>query len=174
MMKLHLFFLAALTSHFFLASDAWRFWRKNSQCPSRNGASPYFFGTTDLNCMMAQRDKFKRSVPKRNIWSYIHRFVYYRGKYFDFLRNSRVKISSSRLNGHVCSGRMEGKPAGYSQLNLSCIMGCAKNYPCKYGKYFFLWNNCHRFANKLSEVLCSSGAQCPSWCLGNCNTTLVN
>ncbi|XP_061170063.1 uncharacterized protein LOC133179290 [Saccostrea echinata] len=167
-MRQHSLVFLVLVIPLLVPLDAWLFWNENSQCPARNGTFPYYFGTSDLRCMVAQPIEHRRSASSRYIWSWTHRFIQYRGKYFDFLGNSEVKISSSRLNGHVCSGHMEKEPAGYSQLSLHCVEGCAKNYPCEYGKYKFVWNNCHQFTNRLSEVLCKSGNRCPLWCLRNC------
>ncbi|XP_048747519.2 uncharacterized protein LOC125659779 [Ostrea edulis] len=145
-------------------SEAW-WWGKrgnNRGCPSRTGAAPYYFGTTNLSCLSKQ--KGKRGAPWRGTWSYTHRFIYYRGKYLDLLGNSRVAISSRRFGGHRCSGGREGSPAGYSEVSLACIEGCARNYRCTFGRYRLLWNNCHHFANKISQVLCRMGNSCPRWC----------
>ncbi|XP_062573575.1 uncharacterized protein LOC134235458 [Saccostrea cucullata] len=168
-MKLSLVFvvLCALC----LQADAWwvrKWWGKrgnNRGCPARGGASPYYFGTTKLSCIK----KFKRGAPTRGRLSYTHRFIYYKGKYFDFLGNSKVAISNSRLAGSRCSGGREGSPAGYSTVSLSCIEGCARNYRCAYGRYSLWRNNCHDFANRISKVLCKRGSGCPSWCQRSCN-----
>lgn len=153
-------------------SDSW-FWRRRRRRTSRRiypantgGTSPYYFGTTNLFCMAS---KGKRgSAPSRSIWALTHRFINYKGKYFDFLRSSRVAISNSRYKGTKCSGGIESRPAGYSSLSLACIEGCAKNYRCTFGSYDLFRNNCHRFANRISAVLSTSSA-CPAWCHGSCN-----
>uniref|UniRef100_K1RWS8 Uncharacterized protein n=1 Tax=Magallana gigas TaxID=29159 RepID=K1RWS8_MAGGI len=82
--------------------------------------------------------------------------------------NSKASISTQRQAASRCSGGRENLPAGYSKLSLDCIKGCARNYRCHFGSYSLLGNNCHKFANRLSEVLCTRGTSCPSWCLGSC------
>nr|XP_022345252.1 uncharacterized protein LOC111137850 [Crassostrea virginica] len=163
-LKLLIFF--SVTCALFCETDAW-FWRRgnSSQCPKKGGASPYYFGTTNLWCIK----KGKREAPSRGTWSLSHRFIYYKGYYFEFLRNSNAVIGTSARDSHRCSSRREGSPAGYSRLSLECIKGCARNYRCTYGRYRLLGNNCHKFANRLSAVLCTTGTTCPSWCLGSCN-----
>ena len=86
--------------------------------------------------------------------------------------DSYATIARQRYGGK-CSGSTESSPAGYSYLSADCIKGCARNYRCKFGTYSALSNNCHKFANRLSEVLCTSGHTCPSWCLGSCNYARV-
>ena len=88
---------------------------------------------------------------------------------FFYLEFKSVVIGTKAQESHRCSSRKERYPAGYSRLSLSCIEGCARNYRCRYGKYNFWSNNCHKFANRLSAVLCTTGTTCPSWCLGSCN-----
>ncbi|XP_061194329.1 uncharacterized protein LOC133202505 [Saccostrea echinata] len=162
----------------FLQADAWwvrRWWGRNGNsrgCPARYGASPYYFGTTNLNCISSK--KGKRGAPTRGRLSYIHRFIYYRGKYFDFIGKSVVVISNRRLEGHRCSGGREGSPAGYSTVSLSCIEGCARNYRCQYGSYGLFTNNCHDFANRMSKILCKRGSSCPTWCRGSCNHARID
>ncbi|XP_062573568.1 uncharacterized protein LOC134235448 isoform X1 [Saccostrea cucullata] len=157
----------------FLNVDGWLFWGKkgnNNDCTKLDGAYPYYFGTTDLSCVIIQSLKRgKRSAPARGTLDLSHRFIEYRGNYYDLLSNSKVAISKSRLWGDSCSGSKEASPAGYSELSSECIEGCAKNYKCKYGSYNLLTNNCHHLANRLSEVLCRRGTTCPAWCEGSCN-----
>ena len=90
-------------------------------------------------------------------------------KYSFYKGDSNAIIGESAHKSHRCSSSREDSPAGYSRLSLDCIKGCARNYRCTYGTYNFLLNNCHHFANRLSEVLCTTGTTCPSWCLGSCN-----
>lgn len=154
-------------------SDAWWWWRRRrtrtsrSRCPSRSGASPYYFGTTELLCMTTKGKR--ESAPSRSTGAFIHRFIYYKGKYFDFLGDSKVAISNSRYKGNKCSGTIESSPAGYSSISLACIEGCAKNYRCTFGRYDLFGNNCHKFANRISAVLCTRSSYCPSWCRGSCD-----
>lgn len=44
------------------------------------GAYPYHFGTGDKYCV-----RRKRRTPWRGVWEITHRYLYYRGYYFDFL-----------------------------------------------------------------------------------------
>ena len=83
--------------------------------------------------------------------------------------NSNAVIGTRARDSHRCSSSREGSPAGYSRLSLECIKGCARNYRCTYGRYHLLGNKCHKFANCLSAVLCTTGKTCPSWCRGSCN-----
>ena len=46
-----------------------------------DGTDPYYFGTTNLLCMLRE----KREAPRRAQWEISHRFLYYEGYYFDFL-----------------------------------------------------------------------------------------
>ena len=46
-----------------------------------DGTDPYYFGTTNLLCMLRE----KREAPRRAQWVLTHRFFYYQGYYFDFL-----------------------------------------------------------------------------------------
>ncbi|XP_062599386.1 uncharacterized protein LOC134260877 [Saccostrea cucullata] len=106
--------------------------------------------------------KGKRSAPMRGTWDYTPRFIYYRGKYLEFT-GSGSRSGYSRLDEH-CRGKTERYPAGYSYLSLDCIERCVRRYENEYGRYDLVSNNCHNFANRMSEVLCRRGYQCPSWC----------
>ncbi|XP_061194331.1 uncharacterized protein LOC133202507 [Saccostrea echinata] len=156
----------------------WFFGEYEKGCPYRDGANPYYFGTTHLRCILhhhkGHHHRGRRSAPSR--WTYVpsHRFIEYKGYYYDFQSNSNVSIANSRLSGDVCSGAKEKSPAGYSELSSECIEGCAKNYRCKFGNYSLWSNNCHRFANRMSEVLCRRGTTCPDWCKGSCNDVEYN
>ncbi|XP_078312493.1 uncharacterized protein LOC111132763 [Crassostrea virginica] len=166
-MHLKLLILFSVICALFCETDAW-FWRRRrggSQCPSTGGASPYYFGTTSLWCL----SKGKRGAPSRSTWALKHRFIYYKGYYFELWSNSYAYIGTSAQGSSKCSIKREGSPAGYSRLSLDCIKGCARNYRCAYGRYRLLGNNCHKFANRLSAVLCTTGTTCPSWCRGSCN-----
>ncbi|XP_011419126.3 uncharacterized protein [Magallana gigas] len=152
-------------------TDAW--WLvgrngNNNQCPSRETATPYYFGTTDLSCMH-RNIRGKRSAPSRGTLEWVHRFIYYKGYYFEFFDNSKAYISTQTLFANVCPGGPESSPAGYSELDIDCIKGCARNYRCHFGSYSLLGNNCHHFTNEISQVLCTSGQSCPAWCLDDCN-----
>ncbi|XP_061194447.1 uncharacterized protein LOC133202616 [Saccostrea echinata] len=119
-------FLANLTLIFplLLYVDGWWMWGKeeNDGCSKRDGAYPYYFGTTDLVCVIIEsRKRGKRSAPSRGTSDLSHRFIEYRGNYYDFLSNSKVAISKTRLWGNSCSGKKEASPAGYSELSPECI-----------------------------------------------------
>ncbi|XP_061194582.1 uncharacterized protein LOC133202725 [Saccostrea echinata] len=169
---MHFFTVFLLTCALFVdvSCIGWLMKGNDRGCPRRAGAHPFYFGTTHLGCIMRHGKKGrKRSAPWRGPWDLWHRFIQYRGYFYDLKTNSMVSIARSRLNGHVCPGARETYPAGYSELSPECIEGCAKNYKCRYGRYDFLFNNCHNFANRLSEVLCRRGTTCPGWCTGSCN-----
>ena len=127
--------------------------------PSRG--RPYYFGTTNLLCM----GKGKREdSPSRFTWSLTHRWIQYEGHYFERL-NGRGDLYSSESpsDSSRCSTKRESKPAGYSNLSIDCLKRCTDNYEKKYGSYHLLYNNCHKFANRFSDMLCSR-TTCPSWC----------
>ncbi|XP_062605750.1 uncharacterized protein LOC134267558 [Saccostrea cucullata] len=149
--------------------NGWWMWGKkgsSSSCPRREAAQPYYFGNTQIDCLLSFliRHRGKRSAPWRGRWDLVHRFIYYRGKYFEFFDDSSVNIGNGRVGGHRCGGGIEGSPAGYSELSLECIERCTNRYTASFGGYNLLLNNCNSFVNRLSEVLCRRGTQCPSWC----------
>ncbi|XP_052703929.1 uncharacterized protein LOC128180105 [Crassostrea angulata] len=165
---INLLLVVALSCILLPKIDAWWLVGKNGnnrQCPWRRSADPYYFGDTNMRCL----GKGKRSVPSRGVWELTHRVIYYKGYYFEFLDNSKAYIGKNRFAHDRCPGGLESSAAGYSELSLECIKGCARNYRCKYGYYTLLGNNCNVFANRISAVLCASGGHCPSWCRGNCN-----
>lgn len=135
------------------------FWtsQKTSDCTGRDG-HPYYFGTTNLICMSS---KGKRA-PDRGLWDISHRWIYYQGFYFERLSDRDV-YGTSLTDSDKCSHQMESVPAGYSKLSVDCIQKCTNRYRQKYGGYSLLSNNCHKFANRLSAILCDS-VTCPSWC----------
>lgn len=138
----------------------WRNADPRDYCPERESASPYYFGTTDLTCMMTG-DRRKRQLPQRRERIWAHRFINYQGHYFEFGCNS-AHIGTDRSYNH-CLGSVESSPAGYSMLSLDCIRNCTSRYRCTFGDYHLLDNNGHVFANRLSQVLCLN-TRCPSWC----------
>ena len=77
------------------------------------------------------------------------------------------------MEGHRCDGSLEASPAGYSNVSIECLKGCARNYRCQFGDYSLLFNNCHYFANRMSSVMCESREDhCPSWCLNSCDDAI--
>lgn len=136
-------------------------WNSDSTdyCPEWESASPYYFGTTDLTFMMTERRKRELQQRSERLWA--HRFIYYKGYYFEFGSNT-AHIGTNRSYNH-CYGAVESTPAGYSTMSLDCIKKCTSHYRCYFGDYHLLDNNCHVFANRLSQVLCFK-KQCPNWC----------
>lgn len=154
--------------------------------------SPYYFGTSDLACvstkgrlhlikrsvkMESENNRTKRAAPQRHTMSPTHRWIYFRGNFFEWgtdagsktrlfgLLNDAKSYSVKSVlpfNGEKCDWMMEPVPAGYSSVSLECIVGCTVNYKTLTGDYSLLNNNCHHFANTISMVLCSN--ICPDWC----------
>ncbi|XP_062599385.1 uncharacterized protein LOC134260876 [Saccostrea cucullata] len=97
--------------------NGWWMWGKkgsSSSCPRREAPHPYYFGNTHLGCLLPFliRHRGKRSAPWRGRWDLVHRFIYYRGKYFEFFDDSSVNIGNGRVGGHRCGGGIEGsRPA---------------------------------------------------------------
>lgn len=127
--------------------------------PSRG--KPFYFGTTRLFCMA----KGKRgSSPSRPTWALKHRWIEYNGHFFERLKNGGDIFSSNApKDSNKCSSSRESRPAGYSSLSIDCMKRCTNKYRQRYGGYRLLSNNCHHFANRFSDILCSSST-CPSWC----------
>lgn len=48
--------------------------------------------------LVALANKGKRGAPWRGTWSYTHRFIYYRGKYFDLLGKLHFSLYSTFEN----------------------------------------------------------------------------
>nr|XP_022343966.1 uncharacterized protein LOC111137031 [Crassostrea virginica] len=138
---------------------AWFLGKSHSQC---HGGKPYYFGTTDLLCKLGRRSY--RSAPSRFSLGLSHGWILYDGEYFEWgVSGLSYHYGSSLTDGERCKTQRESEPAGYSQLDKTCIEKCARSYRGKYGSYNLLTNNCHDFANKISEVLCNY-TECPSWC----------
>lgn len=122
---------------------------------------PYYFGTTALFCLTK---KGKRAAPSRGTKDLNHRWILYRGYFFERLNGRDVYNRGFSTDSGKCSTHRESKPAGYSSLSVDCIKRCTNNYKRKYGKYGWWGNNCHYFANRISDILCNSKT-CPSWCV---------
>ncbi|XP_062621929.1 uncharacterized protein LOC134283493 [Saccostrea cucullata] len=161
--------------------------------PRTSDESPYYFGTSDLACVTtkgrlhliskrsiqidSERNRTKRAAPERHVLAPTHRWIYYKGYFFEWGTDAGTK---NRLFGLLndansysiksgfpykadkCNWMMEFLPAGYSSVPAECIMGCAVNYRTMTGDYSLLNNNCHHFANTISNILCSN--ICPDWC----------
>lgn len=127
--------------------------------PSRG--RPFYFGTTSLWCMVIGK---REASPSRPTWALTHRWIQYGGHFFERL-NSKGDLyrHGSPSDSSHCSTKRESKPAGYSNLSIDCLKRCTDNYEKKYGSYHWLNNNCHDFANRFSDMLCSR-TTCPSWC----------
>ncbi|XP_063409616.1 uncharacterized protein LOC134692912 [Mytilus trossulus] len=132
-----------------------------SKCSDPSRGKPFYFGTTRLFCMA----KGKRgSSPSRPTWALKHRWIEYNGHFFERLKNGGDIFSSDApKDSNKCSSRRESRPAGYSSLSIDCMKRCTNKYRQRYGSYRLLSNNCHHFANRFSDILCSSST-CPSWC----------
>lgn len=65
-----------------------------------------------------------------------------------------------------CDAELDDDPAGYSSLEVDCVLKCARKYVQRKGTYNALTNNCHHFANMLSLLLCTvEEGYCWTWCL---------
>ncbi|XP_048752014.2 deubiquitinase DESI2-like [Ostrea edulis] len=137
-------------------AKAWLFGKSHSEC---QGGKPYYFGTTDLLCKIG-----RRSAPSRFALSVSHRWILFDGEYFEWgVQGHSYNYGSTLTDAERCSTERESQPAGYSQLDKTCIEKCARSYRGRYGPYHLLTNNCHDFANRISEVLCNHTI-CPQWC----------
>jgi hypothetical protein len=131
----------------------------------------------------------KRRSPARSTLRPVHRWIFYNGYFIEFgagsgnigikqiehvypqLDNKQESVSLSNANiqalypknGDICSAKMESEVAGYSSVSLGCLHKCARSYVSKFGKYHLIKNNCHRFANIISDILCTG--ICPEWCI---------
>ena len=172
-MKIHLTITFVILA--VLITDSNGFWFRRSHCgtwfrhrpctagkcsdPSRG--RPYYFGTTSLWCMVKGK---REASPSRPTWTLKHRWIQYGGHYFERLKSQGdVYRYGSPSDSSHCSTKRESKPAGYSNLSIDCLKRCTDNYKKKYGSYHWLNNNCHDFANRFSDMLCSR-TTCPSWC----------
>jgi hypothetical protein len=126
---------------------------------------PYWFGKTDLKCLMRSgRKKGKRGAPHKYTLACKHRWIKYCGHYFEFLGRGKLIYSSSSTDGAgSCSQSQESQAAGYSVLSVDCIKRCTRSYEEEFGDYNFLLNNFHHFANRLSDILCRKSSY-PNWC----------
>lgn len=148
-------------------AEAW-FWGGgyNGKCQENHAGRqmyPYYFGKTDLTCLLLDGKKGKRSAPSVNTWSWSHSYVKYRDSYFEFSNDNKGHVGTVPLGYGRCSTSTSSSVTGYGVLSVDCIKKCAENYSRQFGTYSLLGNNCHDFANKLSEVLCNYN-YCPSWC----------
>lgn len=129
---------------------------------------PFYFGYTDVECMRTIRKRHKRSLvsyplPERKFWSLNHRWVYYEGWYFELFYTPHTRRPAK---SKFCRTRREPSPAGYSTINVDCLRKCAVYYNKRFvQRYNSFTHNCHHYANKIAEVLCTySGTMCPDWC----------
>lgn len=142
------------------------FWTKIPTCGNKKRGRPFYFGTTDVECMRSIRRRQKRALvsyplPERKYWSLNHRWVYYEGWYFElFYRPHTRRPAKSKF----CRSSREAIPAGYSMLDIDCIRKCAVYYNKRFiARYNTFTHNCHHYANKIAEVLCTY-SMCPDWC----------
>ncbi|XP_052676755.1 uncharacterized protein LOC128158089 [Crassostrea angulata] len=142
------------------------FWTKIPTCGDKKSGHPFYFGTTDVECMRSIRRRKKRALvsyplPERKYWSLVHRWVYYDGWYFElFYRPHTRRPAKSKF----CRSSREVVPAGYSTLDIDCLRRCAVYYNKRFiARYKTFTHNCHHYANKIAEVLCTY-SMCPDWC----------
>ncbi|CAG2209393.1 unnamed protein product [Mytilus edulis] len=157
-MKITLTIIVLVLAVLITNCDGW--WNgklRGYKCNEPSGGEPYYFGTTDLSCMG------KRKAPSRSTRSHKHRWILYKGYYFERLNKSDVYNRGFSTNSDKCSTRRESRPAGYSSLSVDCIMKCTNSYERKYGSYRRRVNDGRHFANRLSDILCTRKT-CPSWC----------
>lgn len=107
--------------------------------------------------------KGKRDAPSRGTKVLSHRWIQYKGYYFERINSGDIYTYGSSTESDKCSTQRESKPAGYSSLSVDCIKRCTNKYQRKYGSYGWWGNNCHHYANRISEILCTK-TTCPSWC----------
>lgn len=107
--------------------------------------------------------KGKRDAPSRGTKVLSHRWIQYKEYYFERINSGDIYTYGSSTESDKCSTQRESKPAGYSSLSVDCIKRCTNKYQRKYGSYGWWGNNCHHYANRISEILCTK-TTCPSWC----------
>ncbi|XP_048740595.1 uncharacterized protein LOC125654645 [Ostrea edulis] len=127
--------------------------------------------------MNSERNRTRRAAQTRHVFSPTHRWIYYKGMFYEwgtdggtktrlfgFLNDAKSYSIKTGLpyKGETCDWLMESMPAGYSSVSVECLMGCTANYWTVSGDYNILQNNCHHFANTISNILCSN--ICPEWC----------
>nr|XP_022301454.1 uncharacterized protein LOC111109572 [Crassostrea virginica]XP_022301455.1 uncharacterized protein LOC111109572 [Crassostrea virginica] len=146
------------------------FWKSKLTCGNKNDGQPFYFGTTDVVCMRMMHNRKKRAVyntpaslPNRKFWSLTHRWIYYDGWYFELFYTPHTRRAAK---SESCSSRREPLPAGYTKLEPNCVRRCAIYYNARFTKrYNTFTSNCHHYANKLAEIMCSH-TTCPDWCNG--------
>lgn len=136
-------------------------WVKPGICFLGSSEHGFQFGTQDLACVKGKR---KRS-PSRAEDRIAHRYIKYRGVYYEFMP-SGTKYGSSPYRPR-CRAGTESYAAGYGVLSTECVKGCARYYERR--PYHFYTRNCHHFANWLADILCNKSS-CPSFCSWNIQT----
>ncbi|CAC5361207.1 unnamed protein product [Mytilus coruscus] len=130
--------------------------RKREGCFGSSAGYGFQFGTQNLSCVKGKR---KRS-PSRATGRLAHRYIKYRGVYYEFMPwGTEYGSSPYRPN---CRAGTESYAAGYGVLSTECVKGCAK-YFGQTKRYSFGGRNCHHFANWLANILCKESS-CPSYC----------
>ncbi|XP_063410305.1 uncharacterized protein LOC134693421 [Mytilus trossulus] len=159
-MKLTLTIIFLVLAVLVTGSNGWWWSKPKYGCLDPSRGDPYYFGTTDLFCMTKTG---KRDAPSRYTKAISHRWILYKGHYFERLSNGDFTTKGHSQESDKCKTHRESTPAGYSSLSVDCIARCTKNYKRKYGSYGWWGNNCHIYANRISEILCNK-TTCPSWC----------
>jgi len=140
-------------------------------CQNSDYPDGYFFGTQGLACV-GKAGKFKRSIPPwRYSWSLSHRLVYYRNAVYERVGDNGVVRDVPNWDmATKCPVTWESTPAATSTCSNQEIRDYVRKYLNNYGKYKFLTNNCHKFANRVSAFLFNSncGRQFwPQWRIGS-------
>lgn len=116
--------------------------------------------------MRTVRRRHKRALvsyplPERKFWSLNHRWIYFEGWYFELFYKPHTRRPAK---SKFCRSSREAAPAGYSTMDIDCIRKCAIYYNKRFiARYGTFTHNCHHYANKIAEVLCTYSI-CPDWC----------
>ena len=105
----------------------------------------------------------REASPSRPTLQLKHRWILYDGYYFERMTNKDVYTYGHSVAMHKCYTKREGRPAGYSSIGVQCMKRCTDKYKRKFGRYRLIRNNCHHFANRMADILCTRST-CPSWC----------
>lgn len=84
-----------------------------------------------------------------------HRVVYYKNYAFEQRQppKSYASVKDDWFGARNCPVTWESAPAGRSKSPISSVLEFVEAYQGKFGAYHLINNNCHHFANRLSEFL---------------------
>ena len=143
--------------------------------PGQPNAKPYYIGKTSWPCVSMNNKKFsnvryKRNAPYLFPWRPVHSWMYFQGHVFEFGVTDRsgnpLTSSISQTGprwGHICKHRLLRGQTEYTLLSVDCVARCTHKYRAVFGRYSLVFNNCHKFVNTLSNIMCHR-ATCPEWC----------